>query len=459
MSKETLTRLVSIPSLVVLFLVAFVAFGVGTASADDPTIPTNVTVTSGGTDPVIECQWALPDMQTSNDTGSDIDPLVQYDETGNPAPHIHDDDMTINPGYPCDLVGGENSPAGEATMAQNVHNLIQVAPIPGATLPPRYIQLWMAIDPKGQDPAVFWKVYEKTGANGAFTLKTQVDVSPTLDEGSGIVNDSSSPACGGLGATAGSSTLADRSMFEAAYDTGQVTNGAITDSNYGMVTLCNQGLKSFYYGRFTLDKEQPCGEYKIEAHAGNKTLTSYIDIQCIFYLEVDTNQIACGTLSALSHPVCGGNDLFEGPGGTHPATLRNVGNLGAGLDVGITPMCEYDNTIQDYVDGGACITQFDMKFGKAYDGSVASDNLQVLDPINPSDSDVTTVDANFGNDIRQVLCSDETGKFDLSLEIPNIKPAQYRGEISFIGRAVHNPDITGLASGDFGCDQDQDVHE
>jgi hypothetical protein len=386
------------------------------------------------------------------------DDEIDYDKAGSPAPHVHDDDVAQPTPTPCDVHrDAAGNPDGPPTMANNVHNMIQVKPNPADLPEQRKIQLWMAVDTHGSNPAIFWKVYEKN-PSGQYVLKVQVDVEPPaspVDPGTGLIADADcrdTPTPSKLG---NSSTA--RTMFEAAVHTGQLTAAAVDHPIYGMKAKCSQDEKQLYYGRFNLSKHQPCGEYKIEAHAGNVVLTNYIDIVCIFTLDVDVTSIACGTVAPLTHPTCSGDDIW----GSGATTIINWGNHGMGLDVDVDPMCEWESTTNACVTGGASIVDFDVKFGKAYSGQTAADNIEVLDPVcvvGPPATGCADQQFSLGNNIRQVLCTNEHGKFDLSLHVPNLKPAIYRGQVTFIGRAVHTPDITGRDAGDLSCVEDQETH-
>jgi hypothetical protein len=427
------------------------------ARADDGDVGTKVTVVAGGTDPVIECKWELPDMVPGLNGASLPDNEIDYDRTGTPPPHQHDDNMAVQPDadgnsangnqYPCDLPTTPNSPP---TQPDGVHRMIQVAPNPADLPEQRKIQLWMAVDTFGQtNVSIFWKVFEK-GPTGAWSLKVQVDLG---DPGTGQIADAACTSSGILG-----NTTTARTMFEAAYHTGQISQAAIEDTSRGLLAKCKQDEKQLYYGRFDLSKHQPCGEYKIEAHAGNTILTNYIDVICIYSLATDVSSIDCGTLAQNTHPTCSGDDVW---GAGTLLSVQNFGNHGMGLDAELTAMCEWDSTLNagagGCVSGGFQITRFDLKFGKAYGTGTASDNLQIIDPVD-ANQNPSGPDASFDNNIRRVLCTNEHGKFDLSLYIGNQKPAEYRGKITLIGRAVHNPQIVGLAASDVGCEEDQETH-
>ena len=73
---------------------------------------------------------------------------------------------------------------------------------------------------------------------------------------------------------------------------------AVDDINRGMVAKCQEQEKALYYSEFPLSKDQPCGQYKIIASVtssgGSDTLTNYIDVLCVFALQIDFNAVDWG---------------------------------------------------------------------------------------------------------------------------------------------------------------------
>ncbi len=383
--------------LTAIALVATFSIG-GTARAQ--IVPTNATVSSTNLPPNIECKWELPDMN-SVATG------IQYTD-GAPG-HIHDDDMTKVPDADNNPANGvqvpcSGPPASLPSMPQNVHNMTQVKPNLEDIPERRRIELWAAVDhPNGISNIsdVFWRVYHP---DGSFKLQVHGTVVPTAE-------------C----ATLGTGTGPDGSMFEAAVHTGQLTAAAVSDSVTGMIAKCQQLEKALYHQEFPLSKDQPCGEYRIEATAVSAggaftTLVNYIDVICVFGLAIDFNVVDWGTITpGLVDRVSG--DLLFRPTASGAPTAKNIGNDGMGLGVNFSTMIGAQFT--------KIIDRFDGCFGRS------AGTILCIDPILPG---VPTV---FGNAPAQVLCANEVGKLDLSIHPPGVLPTDtYSGTVLIIGFAV-----------------------
>ncbi|MBA4181026.1 MAG: hypothetical protein C0506_10600 [Anaerolinea sp.] len=351
---------------------AFVAGG-GSALADD-TVPTGATVTGTGVAPTIECKWELPDVDDNAANG------MQYGNDDNPA---------VNPGFPC----ARPTPGSKPTMANGVTNMIEVLPNAHDLPTEKMVELWAAVDhPFGISNIsdVYWKIYHPDGS-----FKVQVH---------GVRE-----AC--VGPTG---------MFAAANATGQITNDAINDTNNGIVSLCQQGVKAIYSASFLISKHQPSGAYKVELHAvssGNETvLTNYIDVIPFYNLVTDFSSVDFGTIvPGLTGVVAGDLDM------TTPLrpTIQNTGNSGMGIGVLFTKM------IQQGVAGPKEIDQFDAKFGRT------PSTLETLDPIPAG------VRADFDGLPARVLCPNRIGKIDFSVHPPSTLPAGvYAGTVTIIARSV-----------------------
>ncbi len=370
-----------------------------TARATDgagTSVPTSAVVDPTGMKPNIECKWELPDMDSSV-AG------IQYSR---PA-HTHDDDMSLAPGRPCDLQrDASGAPAGKPTMADGVHHMIQVKPNLEDQPEQRRIQLWMAVDhPAGLGAItdVFWDVYHPDGSKKVQAHGTRV-----------LPGSSECQAWGSGGGP-------DGSMFEAAVHTGQLTAAAVDDENFGMVAKCFQEEKAFYYGEFSLSKDQMCGEYKIVATAvgvgGTTTsLMNYIDVLCVFALDIDFNRVDWGLIYPGVSDVVSGDLIWNVPPDNAP-TVRNIGNDGMGVKVHFSTMtgAQWAKTID----------RFDAKFGRS------AATLVTRDPI-PANQWV-----DFGSGAAQVLCANELGKLDLSIHPPGTLPGDtYTGSFDIAGFSV-----------------------
>lgn len=367
----------------------FGAVVAGGGSALAQTVPTGATIDGSGP-PRIECKWELPDMNSAV-------PGIQY---SNPA-HVHDDDMGVNPGSPCDVhhtAAGVSD--GPSTMADNVHHMIQVKANTYDLPEQRRIQLWVAADhPNGISNIsdVFWDVYH---TDGSFKLQVHGTRVPTGE-----------CAQGGL---------ADGTMFEAATHTGQLTSAAVSDPNYGIVAKCQESEKALYYAEFPLSKEQMCGEYRIRATAVSTTgattsLNNYIDVICQYYLAIDFTTVDFGTVTPGLVKVHSGDLLTTTP---NAPTIVNGQNSGMAIKVQFSTMTG--------ANWHKVIDQFDACFGRS------AATILCIDPIFAP----TTV-ADFGTAPAQVLCADEPGKLDLSIHPPSTIPADtYAGNVTVIAYSV-----------------------
>jgi hypothetical protein len=419
------------------------------------TVSTNATIGGGTTGaPVIECKWELPDMQPGVTNGTYPDGRIQYG-TASDA-HAHDDDMAQVPDadnnpangiqVPCTLqtVGGVTMPS----MPNNVQDMIQVVPVPQDTPEARHVQLWMAVDaPDISVLSAFWQVFEPAPATGpcpalpapdgsipprVWDPITKSDMCEKIQVHGDMVPKS---ACSPNSAQTLGDAPAVGKMWEAAVHTGQITAAAVDDPNYGMNFWCSEGAKGIFYSSFDVSKEQPCGQYRIDATAsggGTTTLSNYIDVECIIYLKIDFNAINWGTLAPFATRNVHGNTVWEAPNSVAP-TVRNVGNDGMGVSVIFSQMTG--------AQFGKHINKFDACFGKRADAPY----LECIDPI------AAGVETKFGVSplpyptypAQQILCSDEDGKLDVSVHatdstqptfyLPN---DVYSGTLTVIGRHV-----------------------
>ncbi|MEE8443260.1 MAG: hypothetical protein V3S37_05870 [Dehalococcoidia bacterium] len=382
----------------------------GIVRADEEVVPTSAQVNGGGLPPNIECKWELPDMVSRFADNTFPDANIQYDGTTTPALHLHDDDMETVPDADNATDGAQvpcsGPPDTVATMPGGVHNMIQVRPNPNDLPEERRIQLWAAVDhPNGISNIadVYWKIFHPLGDEKIQVHGTKVDMSEC------------DPTTGGLGNSASTGK-----MMEAAVHTGQLTADAVDDINNGMLAKCLQGGKAIYYASFDLSKHQPCGEYRVEVTAvavGGQTakLSNYIDVECVYFLEIDFGSVDWGTITPGLTDIVLGNLFWDSPLGNAP-TVRNVGNDGMGLGLTYTPMVGATE--------GKVITEFDACYGKS---------PSTLDCYNMAAGEYTE----FGEGADQVLCSNEMGKLDLSIHPPSILPVDsYSGAIDVIGYPV-----------------------
>jgi hypothetical protein len=404
-------------------------------------VPSSAEVMAPGTEPIIECKWELPDMQSGVVGAEFPDPMIQYGLANDP--HVHDDDMEVRPSVDPACTGPE---FGELpSQPQGVQHMIQVLPNADDSPEEVWVQLWLSVDhPNGLSNIddVFWKIYHPDGE-----FKTQV-------HGNRI---GSNPAtriqeCAALG-----SSNAVGTMFEAAVHTGQVSAASVDDVNLGMIAKCQQNEKAIYYSKFEISKEQPCGEYIVEGYAVSDgsiaVATNYIDVICFWQLEIDFENVNWGTISPGNMKVVSGDLIF---GTANNPTVMNTGNHGMGVDVVFTEL------VQQGVQGPKKIQGFDACFGthpndlECFGEDPA--NAVVANPVatvrfGPDDSgDPRPRERSSSNDSGlvepQILCSNQVGKLDLSIHPPESVPTGvYSGNVQIVARDVHSI-----------CWTDQEIH-
>jgi hypothetical protein len=367
--------------------------------------------------PHIECKWELVDAQIDFIDGtfpldhSEADPLNDPDipygfniadgafQYGN-----DDDTLTLPSVTPaCDRDGGPQDPPDQD---EGVQHMIQVLPVAEDDPEERIIQNWMAVDhPAGPNAIddVYWKIYHSDGS-----LKYQIHGHKIAVEDVDLLGSWDDPT----------------TMWGAAYVTGQVSQSAIHDADYGMVDRVKQHQKTLWYADWLISKDQVCGEYKIEAYAvasgAEDVMTNYIDIICFYNLEIDFSSVNWGAILPGTSKVVPGDTQFSPPNSSAP-TVKNTGNSGMQVGVLFSPL------VQQGVQGPKQIVDFDAAFGKS--ASV----LQWIDPISAN------VETWFADDsLNQVLCANEVGKLDLSVHPPAGLPnGTYVGTVTVL--AAHVP--------------------
>jgi hypothetical protein len=386
--------------LVALLALVFSLMGQQKAYGDHggPHVGTSAEVVGLNTPPNIECKWELPDMDSAM-AG------IQYLKGTHP-PSIHDDDPGVpdaDPAVAGNQVPCSGPPSKLPTQPNNVRRMIHVTPNLDDKPEAQRIQLWMAVDhPNGISNItdVYWQIFHPLGDEKLQVHGTKLTTAQCDDFGS--------PAQVGT-------------MWEAAVHSGQVAAAAITDINKGMIAKCQQAEKALYFAEFPLSKDQPCGEYRIEATAvgtGGVTdkLSNTIKVFCVFALKIDFTEVNWGTITPGLTDIVSGDLIFDSPSGNAP-TVTNAGNDGMGLKILFTPMVGARE--------GKVINVFNAKFGRS------PSTLLTKDPI------AANTEVSFGTAPAQVLCANELGKLDLSLHPPANLPADtYEGEIKLTGFRV-----------------------
>jgi hypothetical protein len=493
-------------------------------------VPSGAVIAAGSdVAPIFECKWELPDMTIDQNsplaptarTNQDVwypDPYeVEYEHATlfqmNSAHGAHDDDAGgLTPyatGAAFTLFPCEGPPTVLPSMPEEVAGMISVRPIAhdpaDAEVPQRMVQLWAALDHSlslDKIDDVRWLIYEpiaNADDDWKFKIKvhgTRVGVSdlsinvadPYLYNAAGQIigcckqntdhdNDALAPdihqgdrlknECAALGTSS-----AQGSMFEAAFHTGQVSSEAIDDVNIGMIAKCMQAEKAIYYAKFSIDKDQACGIYKIvaQAHSGTakSTFVNYIRVECFTSLSLDFAAVQWLEISPGSSKVVSGDFVWDDsiadaiPGVNPPfgATVHNGGNHPMGIKIKFDELLEIDPMTQMPIVSavGNGINKFDACFGKytvpniicVGRGDVLPGDMFPQDSIDAGDwtlfgpgpiAGLTPHDNGF-----QILCANEFGKLDLSIHpSKGLNAAEYRGEVHIMAYNGHNTVVSTTA--------------
>ena len=365
---------------------------------DSGNLPTSAIVGAGGGGiaPTIICKWELPDMDRNAANG------VQYNND--------DDDLAFPATPPCDLLDG---------VAAYVPGAVAIQVLANAHDEPteRAIELWAAV---GHELGIFavsdvyWKIYHPDGTFKVQVHGTPIDVCPAE----------------ALGAYAGNATLLPGSMFEAAYETGQLSNAAITDANGGLMALCNEYQLRFWVAQFDLSKHQPCGLYQVEVYATSSGATTaatinYIEVYCFIQMELDFADIQFGNVVPGIPKIVAGNLLFD----DGKPSVANTGS--GGLNVGVKFLTMYQDSVSDGSE--KWIDKFDAMFG------IDSNHLEVINPIFAADTPDPLLAGQlppggiywFSPADTQTVCANEVFKLDFSIHPGAGLPAD-----SYSGAAV-----------------------
>lgn len=431
----------------------FLAVLAPVAQADTGPNPaqTRASVVAGATPPTVDCTWAMPDMNKGYNGVA-----ISY---GDPATGASDDDYATKPTpvSPCDIPrDAEGDPTGWPTQVYGARHMIQVRPNSLNEPTPRRIELWSAVSAPGglaSINSVYWKVFHpdrtfkaqvhaETLTNGVpQDYEHGVYASPSLTlspafprSGDCYGPNGDAPEAGDM--LKGASTGIDARLRGNYEISAEAADAANVNS---LVAACNQQQQALYYAAFDLHKEQPCGEYVVEAHAvvagAEAVVNRYtIDVQCFVDLDTDFTTVDWGTLVPGSGKTVPGDNIFlDGDG---RPTVRNGGNSGMQVGVKYTPLVQSDaNGVA--LPGGKLITWFDALFGR---------DPNHLQPIPRIDSGIrpgvygepgwfSSLPEDRGQLWYQILCSDEVGKLDLSVHPAADLPAgNYVGSVAVVAR-------------------------
>lgn len=481
-------------AVMVVFAIAAAAFGKGQLTSVSAACPTpnpnntacaDTTATINGTSvaPSIECKWELPVASFNGAYTGD------------------DDGLAPVPSNACKLavggVGGApannsacyNGIALPTTIGGPVHRSIGInAPNNSSPInnppPVRNVELWAAIDHcngLGNVGDVYWDVYQPcpgaiTGAPACvsgYALKVQVhynsappaqggptggacvqelDLSASggtrnggLACGRGVVYSGHPNYAGQSCDNGGNSALLN--MFRSADNspttgTQQIDPPAITDTTSGLIALCAEGIKGLFSANLQIDKDEPCGEWKVVAKAvattgATSTMTNYFNVRCNVALVTDFTTVNWNNIT----PGIVGNVVGDLNWGTGGPTVGNVNNSAMDVEINFSPMVGLTE--------GKIIDTFDAKFGRS------PSSLNVCDPLAANTTyDLSVVGCSAaGTPLnRYVLCADELGKLDLSIHpvqasggtLPN---DTYKGTVTLTGSLV--PGEPNICYGDY----------
>ncbi|MFB3077336.1 MAG: hypothetical protein ACE1Y4_04945, partial [Lysobacterales bacterium] len=241
--------------------------------------------------------------------------------------------------------------------------------------------------------------------------------------------------CGLLGNSSATGTV-----FEAGVHTGQLSAASVDHPLLGLVAKCQENTTAIYHARIAISNTDVCGEYRIEAHMvrneSESVLTSYFDVICFWFLEIDFSSVNWGDeIVPGEAQVLNGDVIWNAPNDTAPS-LMNTGNHGMGVGFVFGPMAQLDD-IGNTVPGGGIIDVFGACFGND------PLSIQCIDPVQASQ------EAHFDDAAERVLCVNQVGSLDLSIHPSETIPAgPYAGQVTILARSVHGV-----------CPTDQETHE
>jgi hypothetical protein len=365
----------------------------------------------------IECKWELPDMTAADDPMSYAAP---YDDT----PATLADGPICEPGVPA--VNGRRHMMG--VLPNEDDDPIQ-----------RRYEKWVAVQSAniGDIIDVYWKVWEPyvalppNGPNcttpvtldGApFCFKYQHHATadlgpPTSSNPLGSGNTMFSKA---LGNCAALQAMTD--MFTAANQTGQMSVAEAAQ----IVDKCFQGEKAVFRVKELISKEQPYGEYRVEATIVNSAgatfqNVNYFDVVPFIFINKDFTAVDWQTVQNNGTTIISGDTNMQPAGvayadgsGVEP-TIENTGNQEMFVSVHFSPLIlDSDPTKQ--------IIRFDASFRAAWQTDPGT--LQTVDPLYAS---------NWFCFNQHPLGSNDPGKLDLSVHPENAQQGHYTGAVNVLG--------------------------
>ena len=357
---------------------------------------TSATVGGNATPPVIECGWALNDVDHNWNAGP-----MNYGQ----------DDSVVGAGNPCVASGSV------ATMPNPYNAPPVISVLPNAEdLPTQaYVELWGAVTSNNlAGLSVYFDVWHPDG-----THKVQIDASRYADR-------NTPDRCGGpLG------------MFAATQTTGQLTAGAVAN----IQGECVNQQKSLWYAAFGISKHQPYGLYRIDltaANAGGDPVkqTFYIEVLSFYQLEKDFTAVNFGPVGPNNHywQPTPGDFIWDGTdnAANQATSVRNTGNAGIGVDLRFHSLCLATAPVSPTgCTDDKRIDHFDAKFGRTLatleaigdtglGAALVSDLASNAKPA-PAGPLYSFTDTGLG----QTLCPNDVGKIEFSIYTENIQAGSY----------------------------------
>jgi hypothetical protein len=409
------------------------------ASSNSGSLPVTANITSNGTGPNIECSWLVTDNNHNGGAETSNTNTSAHDYTGTP--------YTSTPGATAPTPPGGTTTANGQSTAINYSGTADGVntgpapcqlpgtpnnnlPNPGAPQEPtspfgsgvsvlpnafnanngtwandgnaqRRVELWSAVDDVNgvsyvQD--VYWDVYYPDGK-----LKVELFSAAPIE---------GSSACTGSLYT---SLLAP--MFNQAIADGELSSAAVNDQTNGMITLCNEDVKSLWHNAFDISKDDPNGTYTVTTNAIDQ---NGVDSQQSFTFKVipfiafaqDFSSVNWGNVTPGGSKTVAGDTNFQPPNSTAP-TVTNGGNEGMQVGVQFFPLTGATHGKVIGTPDSTGNGYFDASFG--YNASY----LQSISPIAPASGSPGSSNTDqvkwFNGSGPQLVCPDDTPKLDLSV--------------------------------------------
>jgi hypothetical protein len=361
------------------------------------TQPADTSATVGGTatPPVIECGWALNDVDHNWNVGP-----MNYGQ----------DDSVASAGSPCVASGAV------ATMPNPYNAPPVISVLPNAEdLPTQaFVELWGAVTSNNLNGlTVYFDVWHPDGSH-----KVQID-------GTRYADRNSPSRCSG-----------PTGMFGATQTTGQLTAGAVAN----IQNECVNQQKSLWYAAFGISKHQPYGLYRVDvtaANAGSAPVkqTFYIEVLSFYQLEKDFTSVDFGAVGPNNHywQPTPGDFIWDGTNNAanQATSVRNTGNAGISVDLRFHSLCLSTAPVSPTgCTDDKRIDHFDGKFGRTLatleaigDGGIGT--ALVSDLASNAKPAPAGPLYTFSDGLGVTLCPNDVGKIEFSIYTENIQAGVY----------------------------------